>query len=128
MPDYRWTPPGEMRSVCQVLSPSTSQDTKGQKLANWTTLYANVMCKATIKGGSKEFSEQQFQPRIVWEIRMRYLPGITALNGITIGPDAMDTATHFLDVQTAEDIQFRHRELLIVALERLNYQEFGDAN
>ena len=124
---YTWTPPGAMRQSCTILAPAAGQDGMGQPITNWTPLYTSVPCKATIRGGSENFAEQHFQPRIMWELRMRYAPGITALNGILLGSDGADPAQHFLDVQTVEDIEYRHRELLLTCLERLNYQEYGDS-
>jgi head-tail adaptor len=127
---YRWTPAGEMRSAITIQSPSNSnsQDAAGQPSTGpWTTLYAGVSAKATCRGGSEQFAQDQFQPRRTWEIRIRYLPGISELNGILLGPDAMDSSQHYLDIQYVEDIEYKHRELLLSCIERVNWVPFGDS-
>lgn len=122
---YKWTPAGEMRHIVTVQAPSSNQDASGMPAASWDTVYENVPCKAICRGGSEQFTQQQFEPKRIWEIRMRYLPNITELNGILLGPDDMDQNQHFLDIQNVEDVEFRHRELLITCLERVNWKPYG---
>jgi hypothetical protein len=123
--DYQWTPAGAMRSIVNVLDPITAQDSMGgDVLSPRTTLYANVPAKATSKGGAEQFAQSQFQPKRIWEIRMRWLPNISELNDLTIADD-LDSTRHLLDIQTVEDIGFLHRELLITCLERVSWQGLG---
>src|ERR1700674_4608999 len=114
-----------MRSVITIQTPSSAQDASGTPATSWSNLFADVPCKAVRRGGSEQFAQQQFEPKRMWDIRMRFLPGITELNGILLGPDAIDPAQHFLDIQSVEDVEYRHRELLITCIERVNWQPFG---
>jgi SPP1 family predicted phage head-tail adaptor len=103
---------GQLRKRVTVQQRSTTQDTHGQPLTEWTE-YMTVWAAVQPLSGRKLIEAEALHSETTHEVLMRYHAGITAKMRVMYGEK-------IFNVQNVIDEDERHRHLTLLCSEGLN--------
>jgi SPP1 family predicted phage head-tail adaptor len=108
---------GKLNRRIQIQSQTTTQDSFGQELQTWTTVYT-AWASIDIQASQLLYSTAEFMSKVTHRITCRWTSSVVvAANQRIVYTEATTGVVHTYEIQAALNTKQRNRELILMCYE-----------